>query len=46
MRGREIDDMMLRLPSQQPRESLRDRLVGAIICVVFFVLFCLLPDML
>lgn len=44
MNRQEIDEMMRHLPSQQPRDSLRDNLFVGIIITVFFFVTCVLPD--
>ena len=44
MNKREIDEMMRHLPSQQPQESLRDKLVIGTMFAVFLIVVCMLPD--
>jgi hypothetical protein len=44
MNRQEINKMMLRLPSQQPQESLTDKVLIGIIFTVFLIVMCMLPD--
>lgn len=44
MNKREIDEMMRHLPSQQPQESLRDKVAIGIMWTLFMVMICMLPD--
>lgn len=44
MNKREIDEMMRHLPSQQPQESLLDKVVIGTMFTVFLIVLCMLPD--
>ena len=40
----EIDEMMSHLPSQQPQESLTDKVLIGTMFTVFLIVICMLPD--
>jgi hypothetical protein len=44
MNRQEIDEMMSHLPSQQPQESLTDKVLIGTIFTVFLIVMCMLPD--
>ena len=44
MNKREIDEMMRHLPSQQPQESLLDKVLIGTMFTVFLIVLCMLPD--
>jgi len=44
MNKHEINKMMSRLPSQQPQESLTDKVLIGTIFIVFLIVMCMLPD--
>ncbi len=44
MNKHEIDEMMKDLPSQQPQESLTDKLLIGTMFTVFLIVMCMLPD--
>lgn len=44
MNKQEIDEMMSHLPSQQPQESLRDKVLIGTMFAVFLIVVCMLPD--
>ena len=44
MNKHEIDEMMRHLPSQQPQESLRDKVLIGTMFIVFLVVASMLPD--
>jgi hypothetical protein len=44
MNRQEIDEMMSRLPSQQPQESLTDKVLIGTMFTVFLIVMCMLPD--
>jgi hypothetical protein len=44
MNHQEINKMMSRLPSQQPQESLTDKVLIGTIFTVFLIVMCMLPD--
>ena len=43
MTKQEIHNMMSQLPSQQPQESLTDKVLAGTMIIVFLVVICLLP---
>ena len=45
MNWEEIDEMMSHLPSQQPEESLTQRVFIGTIFIAFLVLACMMPDL-
>jgi hypothetical protein len=44
MNRQEIDEMMSHLPSQQPQESLTDKVLIGTMFTVFLIFMCMLPD--
>ena len=44
MNKQEIDEMMSHLPSQQPQESLLDKVLIGTMFTVFLIVLCMLPD--
>ena len=44
MNYQEINKMMSHLPSQQPQESLTDKVLIGTIFTVFLIVMCMLPD--
>ena len=44
MNRQEIDEMMKDLPSQQPQESLTDKVLIGTMFTVFLIVMCMLPD--
>lgn len=45
MNHQEIAEMMSRLPSQQPEESLLERWIIGTMFTVFLIVMCMFPDM-
>jgi hypothetical protein len=43
MTKQEIDNMMSQLPSQQPQESLTDKVLAGTMFIVFLIVMCMLP---
>ena len=44
MNHQEINKMMSRLPSQQPQESLTDKVLIGTMSTVFLIVMCMLSD--
>ena len=44
MNRKEIDEMMKDLPSQQPEESLSNKLLVGTMFILFLIAACMMPD--
>jgi hypothetical protein len=44
MNRQEIDEMMSQLPSQQPEESLSNKLLIGTMFILFLIVACIAPD--